>query len=239
MPAELLPEAQTCKEPDRILILVDPEAGLSPDVLAAQALFTAVSVMPKVTGYMVSTLRAIHDDTFFGIYFPDRRVWFQEQGIRPFTMHHVAGKVIPMWIEDPTGAERKANPKAKTRQTMDGRTQVLIFRKAAEKGARKTVRRKLPGDGVRTVSVPASYPGAPGRIARREASAPSTTAGRTGGRVARGNVGVRWRHPGIVGRHFLNYAMTTTAWDAGLDPDQIYLADSVTLFTLLRRLGAA
>ena len=239
MPAELLPEARMCHEPDRILILVDPAAGLSTDALASQAVFTAVDVMPKVTGHMVSTLRPIFDDSFFGIYFPDRRVWFQEQGIRPFTMHHVAGKVIPMWIEDPTGAERKANPKAKTRRTLDGRTQVLIFRRAANKGERRTVRRKLPGDGVRTVSVPASYPGAPGRIASQGERAPATTAGRTGGRVARGNVGVRWRHPGIVARHFLNYAMTITAWADGLDPDQVYLVDSVTMFTLLRRVGAA
>jgi hypothetical protein len=235
MPAELLPEAQSCQTPDRMLILVDPQAGVDTALLADRALYTARRVMPKVSGYMATTLHPISGANFFGIYFPDRRVWFLERGIRPFTMRSLVGKTIPMWIEDPTGTERKANPKAKTRRTVDGRTQVLIFRRVAQHGQRKMVSRKAPDGTLRPVSVPASYPGAPGRIRRREAAAPHTTPGRIGGRIARGNVGVRWRHPGTSARNFLNYAMADTAWAEDLNPPVLWLADAVSLFTLTRR----
>jgi hypothetical protein len=237
MPTELLPEVRLTEAPDRILVLFAPEWEPSGHLLASTAVWAATQIMPKVTGHMVTTLRPIHGENYFGIYFPDRKVWFLESGTRPFTMHHVAGKTVPMWIDDPTGAERRANPKAKTRTTLDGRQQVLIFRKAALKGSRKTVSRRGPDGSVRAVSVPRSYPGAPGRIARREAAAPHTRAGRTGGHVAMGNVGVRWRHPGTMGRHFLNYAIATTAWSHGLVPRTAFLADSASLFTLLRRVG--
>jgi|tagenome__1003787_1003787.scaffolds.fasta_scaffold20951591_3 hypothetical protein len=235
MPAELLPETRVSTYPDRMVILVEP--GLETESLAQRAVYTAQLVMPKVTGYMVTTLRPISGDNFFGIYFPDRRIWFLEQGTRPFTMRSLAGKTIPMWINDPTGSERRANPKAKTRTTVDGRTQVLIFRRAAKHGARKTVSRRAPDGSLRTVTVPASYPGAAGRIKRREAAQPLTTPSRVGGRIARGNVGVRWRHPGTSGRNFLNYAMTVTAWAEDLRPSSIYLADSASISTLTRRVG--
>jgi hypothetical protein len=231
----MLPESRLSWDPDRIVILVDSTGGLDTNLLAEQAVHEARVVMPKVTGYLVTTLRAIHGDNFFGIYFPDKRVRYLEQGTGPFTMNNLAGKTVPMWIDDPSGKERAANPKAKTRTTVDGRTQVLIFRRAALKGSRRNVRRTLPGGRTRVVSVPASYPGAAGRISRREASQPLTTAGRQGGRVARGNVGVRWRHPGITGRQFLNYAMSVTAITNGLGVDVVYLADAVTIFTLLRK----
>jgi hypothetical protein len=232
--SELLPEVQMSREPDRILVLVDPDLDVDTEMLSTQAIDAARQLMPKVTGMMASTLRPISGDQYFGIYFPDRRVWFLEQGTRPFTMRNLAGKTIPMWINDPTGVERRNNPKAKTRRTVDGRDQVLIFRKAATPGQRRNVTRKGPGGASRVVSVPASYPGAPGRIARREAARPFTTAGRTGGQVARGNVGVRWRHPGTVGRQFLNAALSITAWQEGLDPTGIYLVDGVTIYSLLR-----
>jgi hypothetical protein len=127
-------------------------------------------------------------------------VWFQEQGIRAFTMWSLKGKVIPMWVDDPTGTEREKNPKAQTRVTLSGKTQVLIFRRATN-------------------------PGAPGRIAKREAPQPWTTAGRRPGAIARGNVGVKWSHPGLAPRKFLNHAVGAAARWGGIEPERIYAAD--------------
>lgn len=155
-------------------------------------------------------------------------VWFQENGIKAFTMNNLQGKTIPMWIDDPTGQERGKNPKAKTRTTASGKTQVLIFRKAAVKGQRKTVTRRGPGGVTRQVDVPMSYPGAPGRIGVREASKPHTTPGKVAGAIARGNSGVRWRHPGLSPRFFLNNALTMAAQNAGILPIRIYVTDGHT-----------
>jgi hypothetical protein len=152
-------------------------------------------------------------------------VWFQEQGIQPFTMFSLAGKTIPMWVDDPAGTEREKNPHAQTRQTLSGKVQVLIFRRAAMPGATKTTRKKTAGGTVEERTVPASYPGAPGRIARREASTPFTTPGRVAGQIARGNIGVRWRHPGLAPRKFLNHALSLAAEQGGLQPQRIYAAD--------------
>lgn len=154
-------------------------------------------------------------------------VWFQDHGIRAFTMNNLAGKTIPMWVDDPTGIERQKNPKAKIRTTLSGKTQVLIFRRAAEKGKRIVKYRRNKATGQREVvsDKPASYPGAPGRIGVREAGAPLTTPGRVAGAVARGNVGVRWRHPGIAPRLFLNNAMTLSAQRYGIVPVRIYIGD--------------
>lgn len=152
-------------------------------------------------------------------------VWFQEQGIRPFTMFSLAGKTIPMWIDDPAGTEREKNPKARTRVTMSGKTQVLIFRKAAMPGQMKTVRKKVAGGTYEEKSVPLSYPGAPGRISKREAPAPWTTPGRVAGAIARGNVGTRWRHPGLAPRKFLNHAVSLAAQQGGINPVRVYAAD--------------
>lgn len=152
-------------------------------------------------------------------------VWFQEQGIRAFTMFSLAGKTIPMWIDDPTGTEREKNPRARTRVTMTGKTQVLIFRKAAMPGQMRTVRKKVAGGTYEEKQVPMSYPGAPGRISKREAPAPWTTPGRVAGAVARGNVGVRWRHPGLAPRKFLNHAVSLAAQQGGINPVRVYAAD--------------
>jgi hypothetical protein len=127
-------------------------------------------------------------------------VWFQEQGIRPFTMFALQGKTIPMWVDDLDGSERAKNPKAKTRLTLSGKTQVLIFRKAVQ-------------------------PGAPGRISKRETSRPFTTPGKVAGAVAKGNVGVKWRHPGLAPRKFLNHAVSLAAQQGGIVPNRIYAAD--------------
>jgi hypothetical protein len=152
-------------------------------------------------------------------------VWFQEQGIRPFTMFALAGKVIPMWVDDPTGTERQKNPKAQVRTTLSGKTQVLIFRRAAMPGETRRVRRKIANGTYQEYTVTASYPGAPGRIGRRETGQPDTTPGRRGGAIAKGNIGVRWRHPGLSPRQFLNHAMTLAAEQAGIVPTRIYAAD--------------
>jgi hypothetical protein len=144
---------------------------------------------------------------FFGVRWVDNYTWFQEHGANPFTMNNLAGKTIPMWIKDPTGKERSKNPKAKTRVTESGITEVLIFRKAAKKGAKKTIR---TADG-KSRQVPASYPGAPGRISIREAGKPYTRVGKAGGAIAIGNVGVRWRNPGLMGRHFMQEGIAQAA----------------------------
>lgn len=167
----------------------------------------ARSLAPK--GYRVagggsaSRLEPYWGPGYYGVRWVDQYVWFQEHGAKPFTMTNLAGKTIPMWIKDPTGSEREANPKAQTRITESGITEVLIFRRVAQKGAQKTV--TFP-DG-RTKRVPASYPGAPGRIAIREARHPYTRPGKAAGMIARMNVGVRWRNPGLDGRHFIEEAI--------------------------------
>lgn len=232
MPA-LQPESQLAPKPNRVVMLVAPGASLFTNaVLAQRALERARAGMPKVTGHLASTLQPVYGEGFFGLYFPDRITYFLERGTQPFTMKNLAGKTVPMWIDDPTGAERRANPKAKRRVTRDGRTQILIFRKAASKGAKKTVYRTERGV-LRAVQVPRSYPGAPGRIVRREAKAPATTPGKVGGQIAARNVGVRWRHPGIGAREFLNMAVTTVALDVGLDLGVLYLVDDPTFYQLV------
>jgi len=220
------PEMRLSQNPDRMVMVVK---GLNPGrarTLANQAVREARRKMPKATGDSARRLQPVYGKGFFGIYFPDSYVWFQDHGIRPFTMKGLAGKTIPMWIDDPTGAERAKNPKAKIRTTQSGKTQVLIFRKAAQMGARiqkKKVNRKT-GE-VTYEDKPASYPGAPGRIGNREAGSPFTTQGKVAGAIRPGNSGVRWRHPGISPRLFLNNALTLTAQWNGILPIRVYAAD--------------
>lgn len=194
---------------------------------ARTAAFTAVRLArqfaPRVSGEMAAGFAPIYGEGYFGISWTDAHVWYQEMGIRPFTMHNLAGKTIPMWINDQAGIVKSQNPKAPTRVTLDGRTQTLIFRRAALPGQRKTVRR-IEGGVEREVSVPRSYPGAPGRIARREPAAPNTPLGRLGGQIARGNVGVRWRHPGTFGRFFLRMGLVGAAQDHAIPEGSIMYA---------------
>lgn len=185
-------------------------------IAAQDAVSVARRNMPKVTGAGARSLRPLWGTGFFGIRWDDDYVWFQEVGINPFTMKRLAGKTVPMWINDPTGKERVANPKAKTRQTEDGRTQVLIIRRVAKMGQRKTVRVTVQGQDF-TVTSPMSYPGAPGRIIRRQAGRPNTTVGKVAGAIGRPNVGVRWRHPGLTPRAFLHQGMVTAATYNGMD----------------------
>ncbi len=73
--------------------------------------------------------------------------------------------------------------------------------------------------------VPASYPGAPGRISHREVTsypADGTSTGRIARLTPRAHMGVRWRHPGLIGRHFLHHALEQTLAANGLGPLPIY-----------------
>lgn len=188
-------------------------AGLHPDdarFVAQTAVEYAQALSPRATGDSARSFSPIWGHGFFGIAWAHQHVWFQEMGIRPFTMHNLAGKVVPMWINDPLGEERRRNPRAEVRTLEDGRVQVLIFRRAALKGETRVVKRRENGRTIEKV-VPRSWPGAPGRINRREAPAPNTAPGRVGGRIAQGNVGVRWRHPGLFGRYFLREALIKAA----------------------------
>ena len=218
------PEVPLTTRPDRVVMLVPGLPAEDAAKVARSATLIARSHVPKMSGAAARSLEPIYADGMFGIYFGEPYVWFQDHGIRPFTMKNLAGKTIPMWIKDPTGSERAKNPKAKTRTTAAGVVEVLIFRRAAKTGATvtKTDRRGRPRQ------VPASYPGAPGRISRREAGAPATTPGRVAGAIARGNGGVRWRHPGLAPRMFLNNGLTMAAQRYGILPIRVYVCDATT-----------
>lgn len=217
----MLDEIAYSQQPDRMIMMMDDDYGI--DLmrdLAEYATQQAKDTIPKISGTLAGSVRPVYGVNYWGIFFPNRRLWFLEQGTNPFTMNSLAGKVIPMWVDDPTGEEaREIGRKAKTRITVDGRRQTLIFRKAAKKGARKTVIRK----GVKK-SVPRSYPGAPGRISNRLNS----------GRIGTPNGGVRWRHPGIGPRHYLNNSMETTCLAFGVKPEVVKLVDSATFSTATR-----
>lgn len=223
-------EMRLSETPDRVLMLVPGLSGKRARVVANDAVKIARRNAPKMTGDGARRLQPLYGEGWFGIYFPDSYMWFQDHGIRPFTMKSLAGKTIPMWINDPTGEMRAKNPKAKTRTTESGQTQVLIFRKAALPGTRITKTRTDPKTHIKRVMEdrPASYPGAPGRISNRESGRPNTTAGRVAGAIAKGNGGVRWRHPGTAPRLFLNNGLTVAAQQHGILPVRIYIADRNT-----------
>lgn len=181
---------------------------------ARQVALDAVRLMrltaPKLSGNSSRRLVPLYGEGHFGVRWMDSYVWFQEIGIHPFTNHNLAGKIIPMWVNDPDGKERNKNPKIKVRHTADGRTQVLIFRKAARPGQRKNIKR----NGT-LVSVPRAYPGAPGRIAIRNLN----------GQIAKGNVGVRWRHPGLKPKSFLYNGMIGAALHNGVEPTKVIVSN--------------
>lgn len=210
-----LPQKLLSPRPDRILMRTpDPTPLDITEGLAQLAADRAKVLLPKISGALAGSISPIFGTTFWGLYFPDRRAWFLEQGTNPFTMRSLAGKTIPMWVDDPDGSTAKEiGPKAQTRITLDGRRQTKIFRRAAKMGQKKWVIRR-----GRRVQVPASYPGAPGRISSRM----------NNGQIGEGNVGVRWRHPGIGGRQYLNQAMEYAALQYGIDPDELLLVDSAT-----------
>jgi hypothetical protein len=201
--------------PDRLVMEVPGLLAEDAANIAMMALAYAYKNSPKATGRSARRLIAVYGLGFFGIHWLDDYVWYQEAGIRPFTMKSLQGKTIPIWADDPHGELRRANPKAEVRDAGGGRIQVLIFRRVARIGQRKKVRRMKRGL-LHEVDVPASYPGAPGRIALREAPRPDTTPGRVGGRIHKGNVGVRWRHPGLNPRGFIDHALRLAARDGGV-----------------------
>lgn len=236
-PSITAPLLQFAIVPDRMIMAID---GLSkPDAksLAIDAVWRARHKFPRVTGRTTRRFEPIYGRNFFGIYFPDSYVWFHEHGSKPFTMNSLAGKTIPMWVSDEDGSLRAKNPKIKTMRTEDGRLRVLIFRRAAQMGQRKVVRRTSRVTGaVQTVSVPASYPGAPGRISSRARGLPDTPVGQyRGGQILPGNGGVRWRHPGLRGMQFINSALAETAFVSGLLIQTVYALDSLTWSQIMRK----
>jgi len=217
------------RTPDALVMAVPGLSSMEARLVARDAAEMARRVAPKLSGASSRRFLPYFGDDFFGIRWAESYVWFQEQGIRAFTMRRLAGRVIPMWIDDPTGRERARNPRARTRVTASGKTQVLIFRRAANIGERRP--RIDPRTGqIRWV--PRSYPGAPGRIAVREAAQPWTTPGRAPMAIARQNVGVRWRHPGLDPRNFLHYGLMQAAYAHGLPPGQVF---AVTISDFNRR----
>lgn len=200
---------------DRLYMRLPGEVSTDITRLAAEhAVALARIRAPRLSGASGGRLMPIWGPDYFGIRWLDNYVWFQEMGINPFLMNSLQGKLIPMWVEDADGSLAAKNKKIKRRVTADGRTQVLIFRKAAKKGERKLVKRNVGGVSM-YVSVPRSYPGAPGRINRRHPGAPLSKGG-VGGQIAKGNSGVRWRHPGMASRFFLHEGILLAANEMGL-----------------------
>lgn len=220
--------------PDRMIMIVPDLDRQIAWQLSVEAVNQARQTMPRVSGATASRLQPVSGTNFFGIYFPDSQTWFMEHGTKAFTMRSLAGKTIPMWLNDFDGQLRQKNPKAKTRTTEDGRVQVLIFRRAARIGQRKLVQRrdKVTGKMV-TTTAPASYPGAPGRIGTRKPTFWNNFFRNVSGQIAKGNVGVRWRHPGIQAMGFLNGALARTVFEAGLPIEPVYVADGATWSSLL------
>ena len=206
------------------------------EAAAAQLALRAVELcrqyLPKVTGGAAAALIPISGPEWFGVEWIHDSVWFLEGGTRPFTMRSLAGKTIPMWVNDPEGKERRKNPRAETRVRVDnGMTQVLIFRKAANFGERKNVWRREGGRLV-SVNVPRSYPGAPGRIAVNRSQGIMRVGdvdprARNPGQIAPRNVGVRWRHPGLDAGHNIVRGIADAANEANIPVGQVrYLPES-------------
>lgn len=229
MPATLTETAEMrlSERPDRLIAVVPGMRPPQARRIALEATRMARKLMPKLTGAGAKKLQPIYGKGYFGIFFGEPYIWYQENGIRPFTMNSLAGKTIPMWVDDPSGQERIKNPKARTRTTASGKVQVLIFRRAAKKGQYKTIMRRNRASGqMEATRVPMSWPGAPGRIGLREAASPRTRAGKIGGQIAKGNVGVRWRHPGLSPRKFLNSSLTLVSGAHGIQPTRLYVCDA-------------
>jgi hypothetical protein len=228
------PQVQLTTNPSSMVMLVSGLGREDAIRLAEDARYRCRQRMPRVTGLTASRIEPIADRGWFGVAFP-AEAWFMERGTSPFTMRSLAGKTIPMWITDTDGSLRRSNPKARVRSTEDGRTQVLIFRRAAQMGSRKTTSKRRADGSTYRYSSPAAYPGAPGRINRRQPSAPWTPVGGRGGAVGAGNVGVRWRHPGVRAMQNINSALAEAAFDAGLIVQPVFAVDGAALDLLLTR----
>lgn len=213
--------------PNRLYILAPGFSHRQCELLAQRAAAIARALTPKLSGRGAAGIKPYYGAGYFGLRWDRSYIWYQERGTNPFTMHKLAGKTIPMWIDDPTGVERRKYPKAKTRITLNGRVQVLIFRKAAAHGARKRVAvRDRQGRLVRWREAPKSFPGAPGRIARTTYREEYGKVGKHTGKIAklvpRPHVGVRWRHPGLVEREFLAHSLQQTAASVGIADNTLH-----------------
>ena len=210
--------------PNRLYVLAPGFSTRQCEALAKASVDFIRSITPKISGAGAGGMKPYFGPGWFGIGWDRPYLWHLEAGTKPHTMTKLAGKVIPMWINDPTGKEAKANPKAETRMSVDGRKQVLIFRKAAKIGARRKVAvRDRQGRLVRWRDAPASYPGAPGRIARTSFDEiKGTHTGKIAKLVPRPHVGVRWRNPGIVGRGFMQHGLQQVGRSVGLSDATVY-----------------
>jgi hypothetical protein len=98
----MLPMNSRSPRPDRMVMTLDDEYGIDlTENLADYAVEAAKRNMPKITGSLSMTLRPVFGTSHWGIYFPDKRAWYLEMGTNPFTMNSLAGKTIPMWVDDP------------------------------------------------------------------------------------------------------------------------------------------
>lgn len=208
--------ARPRETPDTLYVLVDGANEHACRVMAEEAVRLSRRDFPRVSGRGAQGLRPFYGAGFFGVSWTEPYVWYRERGTKPFTMRKLAGKTIPMWVDDQDGSARRDNPKAETRVTEDGRKQVKIFRRVAKIGQRKMVRRTIAGI-TTSVSVPASYPGAPGRISGRYDR----------GRISVGNVGVRWRHPGLQAAGTIETAVLKVAAYSGLGQPPVQVTTRV------------
>ena len=206
------------------------------ELVATKALERTKDYLPRATGGSSATLATIFGHEWFGLEWDADAIWYQEEGIKPFTMRSLAGKTIPMWVKDRDGSMRTKNPKIKQRTRADtGEIEVLIFRKAAQLGARKESCKVIKGKLVQQ-NVPASYPGAPGRIAVNRSQGvirqgdvdPNAS---NPGQIAKKNVGVRWRHPGLDAGRYMVRGMTDAAEYFGYPVQQVDYLPVNTLFT--------
>lgn len=192
--------------------------------VARRASELAMRYLPRATGAAAATVFPIFGPQWFGVEWSHDSIWFQESGTKPHTMRNLAGKTIPMWVKDRDNKLRTSNPKIKTRTRRDtGEVEVLIFRKVAAIGQRKDVWRMVDGQ-LRQVSRPASYPGAPGRIAVNRSKgllrAGDTMYGASNpGQISKGNVGVKWRHPGLEAGRYIARGVMDAAEEFSLPVD--------------------
>lgn len=163
--------------PTTMIAVVPDLDPFSSMLMAERAVAAARFAMPR--GWSVKKrITPVYGEGYFGVAWQDAYLWYQERGIKAFTMRSLKGKTIPMWVRDFDGKLAAANPKIQRRREEDGSEKVLIFRKATNPGQR-------------------------GRIAKRDEK----------GRIQKGNIGVKWRHPGLEGGDWIYDAIHNTARD--------------------------
>src|SRR5580658_6984428 len=114
------------RNPDRMIMIV-PEAPQSLcEALANRAVLHAQYLAPKLSGRAADSIYPIVERSGFGVGWTVPWLWYQDQGVRPYLQRSLAGKTIPMWIDDPSGSVARDNPKAEKRTTASGKPQVLI-----------------------------------------------------------------------------------------------------------------